>query len=397
MSTRTFLVGTKILTAIIALLLYSLTILIYFYNHTNDSSLLDQHKQEAFATISYDDDSSNRASMMVAANHVFYAPLIVNAGRGTTGTRLFHEATCRLGIVSLHWHLGCFPKNETLMDSSHDYLALVGHQLFIVESYLKDPSRKTSAYEYKHKILRHLEAIIKWGKENKVALALHDTPFPFLMPSILQLVKKYYGERAKPIILLSERDPDEWTVRRIEVHGSYTFLCNFNQTNLIEAASLEGGAFDLIGCINKALSQEQASLQPVRLNEVLCHLGKLTQPHEVQYISSTFRGYQDAVRDHAVFNFNMFERGIKTDVEDLACWIKNAIGYNIINGSHPLMREGLDFMGFDSIRSSMTAVHFPPNPPLHHCHLSSNYQNRIHDIPKLHSKLLYHENFSKSS
>ena len=38
-----------------------------------------------------------------------FAPIIINAGQGTTGTHLFTEATCLLGYTSLHYNLGCIP------------------------------------------------------------------------------------------------------------------------------------------------------------------------------------------------------------------------------------------------------------------------------------------------
>ena len=45
-----------------------------------------------------------------------FAPIIIGAGQGTTGTHLFLEATCELGFVSLHYLIGCLPKSAFSVD-----------------------------------------------------------------------------------------------------------------------------------------------------------------------------------------------------------------------------------------------------------------------------------------
>ena len=41
-----------------------------------------------------------------------YAPLVVGAGQGTTGTHLFVHSTCLLGFTSLHYRIGCIGRHS---------------------------------------------------------------------------------------------------------------------------------------------------------------------------------------------------------------------------------------------------------------------------------------------
>jgi hypothetical protein len=354
----------------------------------------------------------------------FYAPLLIAAGHGTTGTHLMHEATCSLGFVSLHHSLGCFPESAFSTNATRikwtklhgDYPALLKHHKFITSSYLKDPCiENKTPLSFISDILRHLENIIAWGKEHKVALALHDSPYPLLMPSIIKLVKKYYGEHSQPIILSSERGAEEWTKRRAEKHGDYVWVCRppnmTMQDNLDEvsdgggivkfcgdyewrggimcsdrvsflvarhhmseqaaqeqildscackyyhpqvdefhAATLEGGVFDIIGCIGNTLERGQESIS-LKTNQILYSLKEVEQINQQQLIVDAISSYQTAVREKAVFSYNMFEAKTKTSVDDMADWIKNAMVDSFGGGSKGcmLMEEWRDFLGLQGV------------------------------------------------
>ena len=103
-----------------------------------------------------------------------------------------------------------------------------------------------------------LEAIITGSNDTTSAiLAFHDHPYPSLIPCIIKKVKAKHG--APPVIILSEREPVEYIKRRLRRDGG-DLMCK-NSTS-IDRSTLEGGAFDVIGCIDRAvsgLSPEEAS------------------------------------------------------------------------------------------------------------------------------------------
>jgi len=200
--------------------------------------------------------------------------------------------------------------------------------------------------EFKQKVLHHLEEIIAWGYhhhkkdnigEGGITLALHDAPYPLLMPSILKLVQKYFGNKTRPIILLSERNSNEWIVRRTKLHGRYTYVCRESVVlddnhHAISSRSLEGGAFDILGCLDKAQQQhesqqhEQQQQHQLTRDDILYNLKEVQRLNQTQYVVDSMNDYQNAIRDLAVFNYNMFESSKnRTSVEDLIEMTKNAM------------------------------------------------------------------------
>lgn len=297
-----------------------------------------------------------------------YAPIIIAAGMGTTGTHLMFDTTCAMNIASVHYRLKCHlhADNNTTATTTHhaasnnthyqkeDYKTLLEHhrqltRMMLTMKAMTAPSATATAnnnsmtpLQFKQKVLHHLEEIIAWGyhrhKEDNdegggITLALHDAPYPLLMPSIIKLVQKYFGNKARPIILLSERNPNEWIIRRTKVHGRYTYVCRESVLNdsrmshaISSSRSLEGGAFDILGCIDKAQQQQQHEQQKLTRDDILYNLQEVQRLNQTQYVVDAMDQYQNAVRDMAVFNYNMFESSNnRTSVEDLVQMIKNAM------------------------------------------------------------------------
>ena len=299
-----------------------------------------------------------------------YAPIIVAAGMGTTGTHLMFDATCAMNIASVHYRLNChllhaenntaattttaaIATNNTHYQKEDYYKTLLEHhrqltRMMLTMKAMTTPPAATAAannnnfmtpLQFKQKVLHHLEEIIAWGyhrhhhhKEDNdeggggITLALHDAPYPLLMPSIVKLVQKYFGSKARPIILLSERNPNEWIVRRTKLHGRYTYICRESVLN--SSRSLEGGAFDIVGCIDKALQQQQheEKQQQLTRDDILYNLKEVQRLNQTQYVVDSMNHYQNAIRDLAVFNYNMFESSKnRTSVEELVEMIKNAM------------------------------------------------------------------------
>jgi len=437
------------------------------------------------------DDDDNTST-----NYEFlYAPIIIGAGQGTTGTHLFIETTCEMGFVSLHYVLGCVPKNAmSLRNVSSSALATDQHTTFseddgdgdddddddgdatshdydsdnnnnnnninttIKDRHLKEQDKKIACpvpidhfqddyktllkyhttltnlclqlgkaksssnykgpHTYKANILKNLEGIIVWGKEHKVALALHDAPYPLLMPEILKLVQKHYGITTttstgssssssssstnnskrgekksvttvvKPIILLSERNPKEYTRKRSKTHGSYTYLCrptkdqstvvrtNTNSSKTkktkkiaiesMNVTTLEGGAFDVVGCMDRATSlfgkaddnDDNAAPQTTSppMNQIFYSFKEANKQQQTQYIIDTMKNYQDTLQKSAIFSYNMFEKDTRTSVNELASQIKKSMIEALLvvsednNGrSHNQvrMKDGMDYLGLN--------------------------------------------------
>jgi hypothetical protein len=87
----------------------------------------------------------------------------------------------------------------------------------------------------------------------------------------------------------------------------------------IDPVTLEGGAFDIIGCIEKALdgiSEEQANQLVV--GDLFESMNQAYEVKGAAYVAREVEMYQNAVRGLADFSFDMFARKDKTQVEDLA-------------------------------------------------------------------------------
>jgi hypothetical protein len=293
-----------------------------------------------------------------------YAPIIIGAGQGTTGTHLFAESTCELGFTSLHYGVGCIPKYVTnntdgkaasphnnitscpvtIASSYQHYEKLLKYHKYLTQTLFQQMNRKypPDLVLLKESILNAMEEIIVWGKRSEVILALHDTPYPMLMPEILKLLQKHYGE-AKPIILLSERDPVKYIVSRIKTHGRYTWICKppNNQTpniliEKVDSTTLRGGAFDTIGCIDKAISSSDMIPQ---LNQVFYTLNQARDLDLTQYLVESFDDYQTTSREFALLSYNMFDKSERTSVRELSSMILKVL-------STVRMSEGRDFAGF---------------------------------------------------
>jgi hypothetical protein len=300
-----------------------------------------------------------------------YAPLIIGAGQGTTGTHLFVDATCAMGFVSLHYGIGCLPKHvlniskalkdtEAITKIPLQFLPTFQHYRELLQRHSRISSgflrafrdNQTDPAEFRDTILTDLEEIIVWGKRNKVVLALHDTPYPMLMPEIYKLVQKHYkratGKKVNPIILLSERDPQEYTERRIQSHGSYSWICRPSNnskatTQKMQPTTFTGGAFDFTGCINSAGPN-------LRMSEIFFTMHEANKANQRQFLVDTFKDYQDIMKGAALFSYNMFNRENKTSTTELAAMLRTSFDNTLRGSNHKLRMDiGADFYGFKEI------------------------------------------------
>lgn len=367
--------------------------------------------------------------------HGLFAPIIIGGGKGSTGTHLFLETTCAMGFVSLHYAVGCLPKSAMVLrkrarqlsnevfdasnddddddeeddgDNSNDenddvndgddndgtnhqaerikmtcpvpieyfrnpFRELVRYHSFLAKSCLK-LGNIGDAVSFRERTLRYLEKIIVWGKENKVTLALHDEPYPLLIPEILKIVQQHYGSpneggrnsTVKPIILLSERDPRKYTRRRTKIHGQYSWICRPTNDLLrtkspeviaidsMDDVTLEGGAFDMLRCMDRAAHGQNKTQTRTPQMESIFYSYKEANRNESQFIVDTMEQYQNTVRTSAIFSYNMFERESRTSVSVLAAQIEQAMIEALMgeNGRQIRMEEGVDFLGMEHLFAS---------------------------------------------
>jgi hypothetical protein len=319
----------------------------------------------------------------VANEDFIYAPLLIGAGHGTTGTHLFVSATCELGFVSLHYGIGCIPKhvlnitaqntNESnskqsvpiqfLPSYQHYRELLQRHQRISVGLLKAFRNNQTNPLELREQILHDLEGIITWGKVYKVALALHDTPYPMLLPEILTLVEKHYGRgiksKIKPIIILSERDPEEYVKRRTQSHGSYTWVCRPSSSTIekINPQTFEGGAFDLVSCINDGYVWLSHNL--TRMDQIFYTMNQAKKMEQIRFVVDSFENYQSTVRNEAIFSYNVFNREIKTSTRELAAMLRKSLAGSLLDENR--LTEGAHFTGFEAFISESVDSETPPS------------------------------------
>ena len=327
-----------------------------------------------------------------------FAPILIGVGlaRTTDGVHLFTEVTCKLGFVSLQYNIGCVPSNALSLKTKTQQQSISNGtnttcqidnftssytDLFTAHSSISDEFKRASRNvadpsRFTRNILQKLERIIKWGKEHRIGLALHDAPYTLLMPEILKLVQKHYvndadGEQqvvAKPIILLSVSDPEEYVRQHTEEDMNNWLLCwpthDQNATNSSSIAveemnnvTLEGGAFDIIGCIEKVAASAKNNSQNLNSKEVVYSMKQADQLSQSQYIIDSFERYQAALEEISIFSTHSNENS-PNDTE-LAAQVKQAMVEALVkkDGHHQLrMKGGFDYVGFDSFFASIDAT-----------------------------------------
>lgn len=238
-------------------------------------------------------------------------PLYIGAGQGTTGTRSVHAAVCALGIPSVHYNRVCFrgkgisTSNSTIFPSDSVERGITAH-LQAIASW-KRLSECVSEARSNVKICHEAMDIIT-NMTNQVAQvvssgvgAVHDVPYTLMIPYLVNLSKRERG--IDPILLLAERNPNEWAIRRVESHGDTPqLICN--DTN---------GAFDLQYCMEKESNVD---------NLLFAYDNIKSKDEQEVYISTLAEAmdhFQTGIRQLSPdFQINMFELDSKIDVTNLA-------------------------------------------------------------------------------
>jgi hypothetical protein len=177
-------------------------------------------------------------------------PLLLQAGQGTTATHAVYKALCHLGVPTLHYSVHCNmvepggggggteeEGNSTSVTDGdvtttttassaqqlHERLVLLTHQF---EGMPRLNISQCDDVEVWMEQVKNLvdELLIDdgGGGGGGVVGALTDTPYSFLIPYIQQASLRIRG--ISPVILLTERDPETWAMKRQTKHGQ-TWWC----------------------------------------------------------------------------------------------------------------------------------------------------------------------------
>lgn len=252
---------------------------------------------------------------------------IIGAGRGTTGTHLMFETTCHLGFASHHYNFGCIPQNDTISGSNQIppayrqaravHMRLLKRLAFVQQCVGRQKRKCGSALQWMQSTVKAIRDLVAEGH----VVALHDNPYPFLMPALLPMAQRYYPQT---VVLLSERDPATYAARRSGISNGRSDLFCRDYHPVIDNVTLAGGAFDLLGCVSRALSKARTVHHASRLDlsQVFTSLKYLVQDQgqEVAHalIANETAKYQRAIRQIADFSLDMFARDGRTAKESLA-------------------------------------------------------------------------------
>ncbi|GFH57064.1 hypothetical protein CTEN210_13540 [Chaetoceros tenuissimus] len=283
-----------------------------------------------------------------------FAPIIINAGQGTTGTHLFTEATCLLGYTSFHYNLGCIPSRyiipktfnkttpaETSIQFDEKFQSdIIGQHYFLLAklSALNKIHFTKNGKSFLIRAQKELEDLIVNAKAMNIVLSLHDTPYPFLLPYIIKLTKKHHDGKS-PLIILSERDPEEYISRRTSTNqGDSHLMC---RQSLENRSSFYNSSFDIIGCIERGVNNNKASSNlndsenndetqrkyTLSERDLLISMTNATKEFGIDKVVESFREYQNSARKLATFSYKIFNRKDRTNVKDLASLMKEKFGH----------------------------------------------------------------------
>jgi hypothetical protein len=134
--------------------------------------------------------------------------------------------------------------------------------------------------------------------------------------------------RNHTIVLLSERDPKSFAIRRLSQSDKRADPMCLSIRHKIDPITLKGGGFDLLGCIDDALnaSKNQSNIDMADIFTTFDRIANVTKdPTSKQPIINNLEGrqlitnemtyYQDALREVSNYTLNMFIRPNRTSKE----------------------------------------------------------------------------------
>eukprot|EP00592_Proboscia_alata_P014571 CAMPEP_0194396328 /NCGR_PEP_ID=MMETSP0174-20130528/124925_1 /TAXON_ID=216777 /ORGANISM="Proboscia alata, Strain PI-D3" /LENGTH=302 /DNA_ID=CAMNT_0039192377 /DNA_START=532 /DNA_END=1439 /DNA_ORIENTATION=+ len=253
--------------------------------------IITMMKEQEHATVNSRQKDNNDTTKDQTESRVF-APVLYNAGLGTSATHLFFDATCESGFISVHFDLACIQPEMQVGDGKNNFdatcesgfisvhfnlaciqpemqvgdgknkeiylplahhlsfeihMEIVGHHNWLqecLERPKEDGCSNLRSKDIRGFLIRMKKLFIKI-LEQRVIVAFHDTPYTLYPTLFYQAVSHVYGKDKVPVVIMSTRDPKEWAKSRLKNHPDE--ICrdiNMGQSN-----------FDT--CINDFLKREK--------------------------------------------------------------------------------------------------------------------------------------------
>lgn len=260
-------------------------------------------------------------------------PLFIGSGHGTTGTHSVHKALCELGIPSAHFLRACYKKDESGNALDKEIEAGVEEHFEMMQAWDALTTCKNTAdcsflkgTLLEEDVRKHITRVMHSGIG-----AINDDPYPWYLSHVFN-VSKSLGE-GSTILVLTERDPEKWTVSRNKNHNDF-FVCKNPMATL-----------DMELCVELAKKEKP---QPKYFDELFISFKQCTTEKQKKELSSqiadALKRHQDRVIQHSPqIHFNLFE-GERRSTADLAAEIWNIVEPSLSAGaklalSHPTSRN----------------------------------------------------------
>eukprot|EP00542_Grammatophora_oceanica_P011173 CAMPEP_0194029422 /NCGR_PEP_ID=MMETSP0009_2-20130614/3136_1 /TAXON_ID=210454 /ORGANISM="Grammatophora oceanica, Strain CCMP 410" /LENGTH=308 /DNA_ID=CAMNT_0038669073 /DNA_START=233 /DNA_END=1159 /DNA_ORIENTATION=- len=273
-------------------------------------------------------------------------PLVLAAGQGTTGTHAMFDATCELGLPSVHFRKQCAPRDPSPATRRGIKAHLKLLELFdrIRRTCQQSPQADECKFEHlpglMHDMKRQVTKIVNGGG----VLAVHDSPYT----NLLRHLQRTVVPSDRLLIVTSERNPSAWAEKRAMDHPM-EFVCRevfehlMNRPTIRSDQPLVGAAFDMDECLLRALKRqkEEISFSPSYFQDVFVSYQTLVEEAGANEtaLQLLFRAneiavehYQDHVRRHLlpIYTLNLWDRpsaqsSTRTDASEISKEVMSAV------------------------------------------------------------------------
>jgi hypothetical protein len=272
-------------------------------------------------------------------------PMVLNAGQGTTATRSMFNAACRLNLEGFHWTKYCqkmIGRSDEVNPAQVNALEAHTRVLKVYSTQMRrclkrdrnsdDCSVKKGNSEIIDELKQGMRDVIGSGG----VTTLFDTPYTRMLPFLIKEISLLTGMR--PVILLSERDPQQWSKRRFDEGEHFDIHCRsiFDQEDAAERQNDEEDIdpFDFETCITRALQKDPP---PSKLSDIFISNRELKlmalkgfssrdgqsfeeywKEHVLSSLARAMEKFQRIYEPKSVYHVNLFALEERLDDEALA-------------------------------------------------------------------------------
>jgi len=261
--------------------------------------------------------------------------IVFSLGQGTTGTRALFHAMCHLNVTGVHYGQVCFNAENT-SDLSHDQVVAIKAQNDLVDLFNaltkcagKDGNScpLVAAMRILHEIKISVARVIFSGTVDFIS----DTPYPNLVSFVKEAIHEA-RPGVEPLYLMTERDPQEWTTRRIAMHSEHVF-CRYyfdledREVEMFDNEHPEHDPLDWSHCVKYAAKHSPkedavATEVFVTLQQLIKETGGNAKSLQ-KVVARTQRAYERYQNkclqmQNLIYKIDFFKMSERTDVELLA-------------------------------------------------------------------------------